>query len=447
MDQGSASPETLAEMLRASGSRAEIKAMIEKKKDAWHLRYIRAVVGPDVTEDNTVWQYESLAFVSTTLEASELAVLPSDMAYRTLVLGPFEVDLPPVRQDANWERKPSFARLDSMRLPWPTKNFTLYSSESQSFQSSGGHLLVGLNCPSFTESNSAFRAFFDGNFALAGASSVPSDFALIRFVANDGWLGNSHVGTSELRVEVCGRALGGVTLELFGVTDRQSVQVEGPSNVRFQLADGLPEYAWLWLKSGTRWLDYRALHSTWTTQTELEDAGVHFDIPEEPSSVIEALVTAGEGPQLEYKSKIPETADERRSTFKTIAAFATGKGGTVVFGVDRDELTVVGLGSEDPKKLRDQLSSMIRSRVIPTPNFEPSVYVVEGKTLLVLRVDPSPSPPYGITVDDSSKERPEFYVRRGASTYPAQPNDMRETTLTRPGHEIPQPGFPRSLFV
>ena len=70
---------------------------------------------------------------------------------------------------------------------------------------------------------------------------MPSDFALIRFVANDGWLGNSHVGTLEsLRVEVCGRALGGVTLSSLG-TDRQSVQVEGPSSVRFQLADGLPE--------------------------------------------------------------------------------------------------------------------------------------------------------------------------------------------------------------
>jgi predicted HTH transcriptional regulator len=195
-----------------------------------------------------------------------------------------------------------------------------------------------------------------------------------------------------------------------------------------------------------RWLDYRALNSPWTSRAELDDAGVQFDVPEEATSVIEALVTAGEGPQLEYKSKIPDTAGERRSTFKTIAAFATGNGGTVVFGVDRDELTVVGLGSEDPKKLRDQLSSMIRSRVIPTPNFEPDVYTLEGKTLLVLRVEPSPSPPYGVTVDESSKERPEFYVRRGASTYPAQPNDVRETTLARPDPETSQPGFLRTLF-
>ena len=82
--------------------------------------------------------------------------------------------------------------------------------------------------------------------------------------------------------------------------------------------------------------------------------------------MIEALVTAGEGPQVETN---PNSRDSRRETlnFQDDRCFRHWKGSTVVFGVDRDELTVVGLGSEDPKKLRDQLSSMIRSRVIPTP--------------------------------------------------------------------------------
>lgn len=241
MDQGSSSPGTLSETLRASQLRAEIKAMVQKEEGTWRLRYLRAVMHPDVTDDSTVWQYESLAFVSTTLDASQLADLPSDAADRTLVLGPFDVELPPVKQDANWERKPSFAKLDSTRLPWPTTNFTLYSQPDQSLRSLGGNLMVGLNCPSFPEPNSAFRAFFDRDFALVGASSMPSELALIRFVVGDGWLGKGHVGASELTVEVCGNALSDVTLELFGATDRQSVQVEGPSVVRFRLAYGLPK--------------------------------------------------------------------------------------------------------------------------------------------------------------------------------------------------------------
>ena len=40
------------------------------------------------------------------------------------------------------------------------------------------------------------------------------------------------------------------------------------------------------------------------------------------------------------------------------------------------------------------------------------------------------SAPYGLIADSSSGDKPDFYVRRGASTYPALPNDMREAILT-----------------
>ena len=35
--------------------------------------------------------------------------------------------------------------------------------------------------------------------------------------------------------------------------------------------------------------------------------------------------------------------------FKSVAAFATCDGGTMVFGIDPDEPTVTGLDGEDPK--------------------------------------------------------------------------------------------------
>lgn len=39
------------------------------------------------------------------------------------------------------------------------------------------------------------------------------------------------------------------------------------------------------------------------------------------------------------------------------------------------------------------------------------------------------NPPYGLISSPDARDKPEFYVRRGASTYPAQPNDLRESTL------------------
>jgi predicted HTH transcriptional regulator len=53
---------------------------------------------------------------------------------------------------------------------------------------------------------------------------------------------------------------------------------------------------------------------------------------------------------------------------KTVAAFAIGDGGTMVFGIDPDELTVPGLNGEDPKKLRDRLYYLVHRTVVPSPD-------------------------------------------------------------------------------
>jgi predicted HTH transcriptional regulator len=81
--------------------------------------------------------------------------------------------------------------------------------------------------------------------------------------------------------------------------------------------------------------------------------------------------------------------------FKTVAAFATGDGGIMVFGIDPDELTVTGLDGEDPKKLRDRLHGLVHRTVVPSPDVTVEDHQVDGETILVLYVAPRPAPPYG----------------------------------------------------
>ncbi len=118
--------------------------------------------------------------------------------------------------------------------------------------------------------------------------------------------------------------------------------------------------------------------------------------------------------------------------FKTVAAFATGDGGTIVFGIDPDELTVTGLDGEDPKKLRDRLYDLVHRTVVPSPDVTVEDHQVGGRTILVLYVAPGPVPPYGIAAAKGSRDKPEFYVRRDSSTYPAQPGELPEAAPTRP---------------
>lgn len=184
--------------------------------------------------------------------------------------------------------------------------------------------------------------------------------------------------------------------------------------------------AWLWLKRDAAWLDYRLLAAPGMTDEQLAAAGIAIEHPAvDEQALIEALIYGGEGPTVEFKGALPDPTSKRPNPWKTVAAFANGSGGMIVFGVDRDEATVTGIEAADPQGARDRLGQVIRSRVIPTPDFDIALYTVDAEQVLVLTVQPGVSPPYAV-VDSDARDRPQYYVRRGASTYPAQPSDLAE---------------------
>ncbi|MHB8448850.1 MAG: AlbA family DNA-binding domain-containing protein [Mycobacteriales bacterium] len=111
---------------------------------------------------------------------------------------------------------------------------------------------------------------------------------------------------------------------------------------------------------------------------------------------------------------------------KTVAAFATGDGGDIVFGVDRDEITVVGLTLDNAIVQRDRLYQLVRDRITPAPVVEVTPYDWDGKNLMVLSVPAGLEPPYAL-----AGQTPRFFVRRGTHTCPARPDEIRHAILSR----------------
>ena len=89
-------------------------------------------------------------------------------------------------------------------------------------------MVVGESCPSFPEPDSAWRAFFEGDFSLTGAQSPPTDLATLCVIQDAGWLGRVQVTVTRLTAEVHGTSRDGCELELFGVTGRASQPVSSP---------------------------------------------------------------------------------------------------------------------------------------------------------------------------------------------------------------------------
>ncbi|MER5431194.1 ATP-binding protein [Streptomyces sp. NPDC002588] len=399
----------------------------------WVVHNCWALVGaepPDWAE--TVWMYEDYAFVAVRTTAANLAVLCSSEACTSMTVGPLTVWAPGAASLVNKGRRPGYSLRDRPQLTFPVTEYTVAPTDRADRQLPHGMLVGDGDAPSFPEPNSAWRAFFEADFALAGARTPSSDLATVRVADQAAWIGSVHITPTELKVTVEGEDVQGVDLELYGEKGRTVQRVDAPGCIIISLPHGLPAHAWLWLKRGTTWLDYRSIDpsSAWTG--DLQRADVEIDLPVDPVATVEALIASGEGPRLEFKQMLP-TRDDRR-TLKTVAAFANGDGGAIVFGIHRDEVTITGIAEDKSStRMRDEFGNLVRATVQPTPEFEIKEYRLNGKLIFILEVQPGQRPPYGLVTPGARDKQPEYFVRRGSNTYGAQPDELRAIVLWKNG--------------
>ena len=430
---------------------AWLRALINWTGTCWTLRYAQAVIGQEPsTWPGQTWRYESLSFVAITLPATELVAALNVESDGRLQMGEFDVVLPRVHSSVQLQHRPSFELHDRTRMSLPSAEYVLQRlAGDNNVSADPGDFLVGPDCPSFTSLDAAYRGFFLDRWDEPAQEQRPPDLLHIRVLDDRAWLGPIHIRATEMTVQVCGTDPAGSTLEYFSPERRERVPIVGAGEITIHLPDGLPTMnTWLWLTEGNTWRDYRALTSSWASTEQLVAAGVEKEqTSRDEQADAEALVFGGEGPSVEFKRQLPETGQKTDSGCKTIAAFANGSGGTVVYGMDSDELTVVGLGEEaELKEKRDRIGQLIRTRVLPTPEFHVEAHVIDGKHVLFVNVSTGANPPYGTITGPGHGDKPEYHVRRGASTYPAQPSDFHEI-LPRP---VPAaetnrrlPGWPR----
>jgi hypothetical protein len=430
VDSGQGTLSGLQEMLSASEQVVLVRAALRSGRHA--VRYLDVTMGAPAEPPGwkpRAWEYEGASFIAAPASSRALAAALDPRDAQALPLGGLAVTLPVLSGQLSWQHKPSRARFDSVALPWPALIFELHLSGGPEGQQNQHGLLIGDACPSFPSWDAAFRGFFYGDFSRPSSGHVPHSFATIRVIDGRAWLDRVRITPASMDVHLGGSAVGGTRVELNSQTYRCDARSPEAGQVTLPLPDGLPLSAWLYLSRDGKWLDYRAI-GDYPALADLAGAGVDFEVPEDPESEIQALLSQGEGLQVEFKRQLPgDSAESKRTVFKTVAAFANGHGGTIVFGVESDEATVCGLGDIDPVAERDRLAQLARSIVTPAPEATARVYEVDGKTLLVLAVSRGASPPYGITVPGKQGKPVEFYVRRDATTFPARADELRNAVL------------------
>ena len=407
-----------------------VRTAVRTRSNAvWH---VDAVVAPPVGPPGwqpQVWEYDEATFIAARASSRALAAALDPDDAQVMPLGGYDLTFPVLHEQLPWQHKPSRARYDSVLLPWPTRIFEPWIQNRPGGEQLPQGYVIGDDCPSFPSYQAAFRAFFYGDFAGTPGGQMPSGFGTVRVVDGRAWLDEVRITPAALQVHVAGSDVAGARVELNGATYRADARVTESGQVSLPLPDGLPPGAWLYLSRDRQWLDYRAI-GEYRAPAELAHAGVEVEIAEDPESEIQALLAQGEGLQVEFKRQLPDdSGDSKRTVFKTVAAFANGHGGSIVFGVEKDEATVCGLEGIDLITERDRLTQLSRSIPTPAPEVEVRQYEHDGKTLLVLTVGRGSDPPYGITLPGRKDKPVEFYVRRDATTFPARPDEIRNAVL------------------
>lgn len=377
---------------------------------------LQARVGPKPEAwAEQAWCYEQCTFASGQVTSRRLAQWLKGGA-QTLSLGPVRTKIAfPDNAQYTCIHVPSLAQYNNVQLPWPSFVHTPGLVNGGHVNPPQGYLVGSGATPSFPAFGGAFNAFFYDQYGISGVGNPQFNVASIHVVDNRARIRRVRVRAASIDVSLGGTALRDTVIELNGAEYRTVVKVEKP-RVLIPLPDGLPSDAWIWLKAGTQWLDFRPLNQ-WGGVVSPD---IEIELPRDPAAELSLLATRGEGPFLEYKEKLPDTRDEKRNVFKTVVAFANGAGGSIVFGIEDETKLIRGLPGKLPVERR-RLTDLVRDLVSPSPRVSVEAANIDGRHLLVLHVQPGDGTIYALIVDGN---KPEYYVRRDGTTFYARPDEL-----------------------
>lgn len=131
-------------------------------------------------------------------------------------------------------------------------------------------------------------------------------------------------------------------------------------------------------------------------------------------------ILAGESKNVEFKVQRP---DKSIKYMKSVVAFANGKGGRIVFGVDDKTREIVGIPEDDIFLEMDAITNAISDSCEPT--IIPDVYLqsINGKTIIVAEISAGRQKPYYIKSEGLEKG---VYIRVSVTTRQADRDMSRE---------------------
>lgn len=135
------------------------------------------------------------------------------------------------------------------------------------------------------------------------------------------------------------------------------------------------------------------------------------------------VLLSGESVNVEYKVAVPSNSEKY---MKTVVAYANGRGGRIVFGVDDKTLEVVGMDTDHIFQTIDTITNAISDSCEPRIIPDVTLQTVEDKTVIVVEITSGKMRPYYIK---SKGMVSGTYVRSAGTTRPVADYMLKELIL------------------
>lgn len=268
--------------------------------------------------------------------------------------------------------------------------------------------LVSPKCPSFiTLREGAYSLLFDEPVKRYESSNLP-DSIRIRWRYEEVWIKEAKIENRKIVVTISGNNPNGVRLEIrAGVQQLIDKKLRTGGEKTFPIPGNISQEILIIVSRRNTILDHKSIDPRYESIAKSTD----------PEGELIRKILDGENEHLEFKQEIPSDSTKY---IKTVAAFANGEGGLILFGVEKDTTIKGVLGKIDD--LKDRITDAICNRMDPTPKFRFENFLLENKGILGLYVEEGDLRPYGISND----KRLDVYVRRGSTTRFARHHEIRE---------------------
>ena len=414
IEQGRSNIDELGNTLRSLG-RVSVRLMMRRTAEG--LCLVTGVV--EAGEDGAglkeaKYDYGHVAFVKAVLEGSTVAAW--------LTGGSGEVDglefsLPEPSPNCRWERLASHAYgRYGIRPTVPCAEYSI-SLGNQTEQLSRGMPLAGEGRPFFPDETAAVASLLLDDHSAPTNRSIPSEEILVRIAHPEAYIGEVRVSSASITVSVRGEDFERVHLQVSSAGDLHEEPVEEPGEVSVPIAGADRADAWVSLVRGNECLDFRTISNQWPTRRDQQ--GIVYEI-DDLNERLDRLRRGGESETVEFKEDFPEG----EGIAKAVAAFANGRGGTVIVGI-RDDGEVAGISNAP--RARDRLDDIVRDKVSRPPKYDFLTGTLDERTVIAMRVEPGDNRPYGLKGSGGIR----YYIRRGATNRVAEPEEMQVISLPR----------------